>query len=502
MNKKIMAFIISLLLVFSFTGTAAASNSFPENEAQESIQEALDYFQDIQNKDGGFPCKEGRESNRDTTAWVIMAVRAAGEDPDGSSWSKAGNTPVDYLQDCTKSLESTNDCARILLALSAAGQGVTYNGINPADKIMSVQHENGHLGKLVNSHMWSILALASVSRDIPDSENARDWLLEQQQENSGFSWAPGGRSDVDDTSIALQALILLGQDRESAAVKDALDYIKDYQQENGGFSSGWFSSDPNASTDAWVLQGLLAAGENPVSEKWSVNNNDVISHILSLQSNKGYFNWKPGVKSSPVKVTACTVMALAGKPFPVNVNYDKFTSKSSNTSKFSDLSPGHWAYDPVMQLVNNNILSGYPGGVFKPGEPVSRAEFTKFMAYGLDLQGINSSAAGKFKDVPQDKWYYNVVSIAAQKGYVNGRSEDVFAPRGKITGGEMAAMLVRALPEEKQYEVKSGPYWYSASVRRAEKNGLLCPGFDAQANATRAQCAYSIVQLRDILGIK
>jgi hypothetical protein len=101
--------------------------------------------------------------------------------------------------------------------------------------------------------------------------------------------------------------------------------------------------------------------------------------------------------------------------------------------------------------------------------------------------------------VPESYWANRVISIAVDKGYVKGRPGGIFDPGGKITGGELAAMLVRALPPEKQVEVEAGPYWYSGSVQLAGDNGLLYPGFDARAYATRAQCAYSIARLKNLL---
>jgi len=72
-------------------------------------------------------------------------------------------------------------------------------------------------------------------------------------------------------------------------------------------------SKSNSATDARVLQGLFTAGENPVSEEWSINGKNAVTHLLSLQSTDGFFNWTSDVESSPVMMTAYAVMALAKK---------------------------------------------------------------------------------------------------------------------------------------------------------------------------------------------
>lgn len=515
--KKFALYVVTFILSLSITNIALASNSFPQQQVDRSINKAINYLHSIQNDDGGFPADKGRDSSRVTTAWVIMALIAAGEDVTGENWASHGQTPVDYLKNSKDSLEETNDYARTLLALTAANRGTVYQGMNLAEKIASFQQSSGQFAQLaqgeqglINSHMWSILALASTGQDIPNKEQAKQWLLNRQNADGGFGWAEGVASDADDTAVAVQTLVLLGENpQDSSAIKDALNYLKEYQDKNGGFSTGWMNDDSNSATDAWVLQGLLAAGEDPVSEKWSVDGKNAVTHLLSLQSSEGFFNWKPGVKSSPVKMTAYAVMALSKKPLPVNI-VNSAAGKNGRTSSedksvisdsgiFTDLSPAYWAYNPVMELVNKKILSGYPDGTFRPGKPVTRAEFTKFMVYGLGCRGMSSDNAEKFTDVPEEHWAFNVISIAADKGYVGGKSEKIFDPDGNITGAELAAMLVRALPPEKRSGAGGGPYWYSSSVQQAEKNGLLYPGFDARANATRAQCAYSIVQLRNLL---
>ncbi len=66
------------------------------------VQQALAYFQAMQNDDGGFPYQKpsdfGTETDANSTAVVIQAILAAGQDPVGAEWATAeGKTPVDAL---------------------------------------------------------------------------------------------------------------------------------------------------------------------------------------------------------------------------------------------------------------------------------------------------------------------------------------------------------------------------------------------------------------------
>ncbi len=508
--KNLVCLCMVLLLVFASTNVVFAANSLPEQEVTHSIDRAVEYLHSIQNEDGGFPSRAGRPSSRGVTCWVIMALKAAGEDVTCSAWQPSGLNPVDFLNNYEKLLDETTDYARMLLTLTAAGQGLVYQDINLAEKIVPFQQSSGQFAQpakgeegWVNSHMWSILALSSVGYDIPNKEKAREWMLNHQNEDGGFGWIEGTASDSDDTGVALQTLVLLGEDpANSIAIKNALDYLKTCQEEDGGFNCGddWMAADTNSASTSWGLQGLIASGEDITGEKWTINGNNPVSYLLSLQNNDGSFNWKKDVISSPVTMTAYAILALAQKPFPVNIDhYSNNNPVASGNSTFSDLSSNNWAYKPIINLVEAGVLSGYPDGTFKPDKSVSRAEFTKFMVCGLGLENMNTTNAKGFPDVPGNHWAQKYISISVDKGYVNGMPDGSFNPNGQIKGAELATMIVRALPEEEKNKMVEGPEWYSGYVSLAEENGLLYPGFQANVSATRAQCAYSIVQLRNLL---
>jgi squalene cyclase len=67
----------------------------------EAIQKALAFFQEQQNDDGGFPAIKpsewGTDSNANSTANVIMALLAVGENPAGEKWTKDGGNPLTAL---------------------------------------------------------------------------------------------------------------------------------------------------------------------------------------------------------------------------------------------------------------------------------------------------------------------------------------------------------------------------------------------------------------------
>jgi squalene cyclase len=65
------------------------------------IQKALAFFETQQNDDGGFPAIKpsewGTDTNANSTANVVMALLAVGQDPTAEMWKKSGGDPMSAL---------------------------------------------------------------------------------------------------------------------------------------------------------------------------------------------------------------------------------------------------------------------------------------------------------------------------------------------------------------------------------------------------------------------
>ena len=68
----------------------------------EAVTKALAYYKSIQNDDGGLPYQNpsdyGTDTDANSTAVVIQAIIAAGQDPAGADWTAASGTPVAALE--------------------------------------------------------------------------------------------------------------------------------------------------------------------------------------------------------------------------------------------------------------------------------------------------------------------------------------------------------------------------------------------------------------------
>ncbi len=312
-SKLFIILLIFTLLAPFLLAVPAAAASYPYATSDSQISSALDYLHSQQDS-------TGKIDNFATSAWVVMAIAAAGENP--ADW-KVGSNPsiVDYLAANAGSASSASDYSRMLLAIAAAGEDPTNFGGRDFVALLEAQHNNSQIGdvKLLNDDFWGVMGLVAAGEDPASSNTIQDslaFILANQNQDGGWSWGVGSDSDVDDTAAAIMALISAGENPASAAINKATAYLATTQMANGGFES-WGST--NADTDSWGICALVAAGKDPTSWE-NTSGNSPVDDLLSFQQAGGAFYWQNGnAGMSVAKTTACAVIALLGKHFPVTV---------------------------------------------------------------------------------------------------------------------------------------------------------------------------------------
>lgn len=179
---------------------------------------------------------------------------------------------------------------------------------------------------------------------------------------------------------------------------------------------------------------------------------------------------------------------------------------------FTDLQ-GHWAREIIAPLARAGIVQGYPGGLFKPDQPISRLEFTVILARGLGLTG-NAREPLPFADAGAiPSWARAGLAAAYDTGLVRGD-----APTGAFNGhrplnrAELAAMLHRALstragsrlPAENDARPAFGdwsliPAWARDAAASLGSLGIMSgrpgPLFAPAAPAGRAEAAAALGRL-------
>lgn len=246
--------------------------------------------------------------NAGQTAWITQALKAAGQD----------NLSLSYLDGAE--INNANEAAKAILAITAAGQNpYDYQNENYVGRLFDF-YNNNQIGstQLLNDDFWGVLALRAAGEPVEAAAVAggKNFIMENQNNDGGWAWAPDSESDTNDTAAAIMALLEAGLSDESREIESAVDYLRNVQNNDGGFpfSSG---GESDSGSDSWVISALNKLDVNLNS--WQKNGHGPVEHLESLALPNGSFKWLAGDEAGNLSMTAFAAVALAGASYPVAV---------------------------------------------------------------------------------------------------------------------------------------------------------------------------------------
>lgn len=262
----------------------------------------------------GMPEAEAYLKSQTPDAWITQALIAAGET----------NMSISHLSSVTEGgFNPTNDYAKTILALAAAGENpTTFGNIDYVAKLKSY-YNNNQMGDatLLNDDIWSSLAFASIKKaDSVEAIAAKNFLLSHQNADGGWGYAVGGSSGSNDTAAAIMALIEAGVAVNSTVITKAVAFLHTLQNNDGGFMNdpAW-GTDSDSGSDGWVTSAIYKIGQDPTA--WIKNGNNPLAHMQLLQDNTDGGFWWVDPAGNPAfnnkAMTAYVVIALVGKSFPI-----------------------------------------------------------------------------------------------------------------------------------------------------------------------------------------
>lgn len=174
-------------------------------------------------------------------------------------------------------------------------------------------------------------------------------------------------------------------------------------------------------------------------------------------------------------------------------------------ASFSDLSTSDECYNAVVELTSKNIISGFPDGTYRPQTPLTRAQMAKLICVAKDLpQPIALASTTNFNDVPSSHWSINYVNASAAAGIVGGYPGGIFKPDEKITRAELARMLRRAIEmpvittTTVNFSDVATSYWAHSEIQTVAHYGIMGGSngkFRPTEAATRAEIALAIYNM-------
>jgi energy-coupling factor transport system substrate-specific component len=294
----------------------------------------LSYLLGAQNGDGGFGAAPGQASSQLYSGWAALGLAAAGINPQQAS--PGGSSLSSYLASGAGAQTDPGSLERTILAVRAAGLSATsFGGRN---LVAALQHDIGPSGSVSDQTNWTAFGLLALrASGVTPPGRMAHWLVRQQDGDGGFNFGTaGGFSDVDDTGSVLEALARISGNRVAAARARAVRYIEHHQNHDGGFPAT-AGAGSNAQSTAWAIQGLIAAGADPGSLRRG-GGATPLDYLRSLEAADGHIRYSRGSDQTPVWVTAEAIMALDGKPLPIQT-----PPRSGPTSGSSGSRPQHAA---------------------------------------------------------------------------------------------------------------------------------------------------------------
>ena len=308
-------------------GTPAAGTPVVETPAVDpALERAAAYLVGQQGDDGCFSCL-GETSDPGTTADAVVALKAAAFG--GVEVGAALAAAAAYLEGQAAVYAATGpgQAAKLALAAVAAGRdprafdGVDLlalaTGTGMATPVGTPTAGPALYGDGAYVHALAMLALAAALEPVPP---AAVEALRATQRADG-SWAfddPGGAGsgDSNTTALVIQALVAAGHGTDPM-VASALGFLKSLQTTTGQFA--FQAAEPlvaDANSTSLAVQAILAVGQDPATvDDWG----NATRGLLAFQNVSGAFRYQDIEPSDNFLATLQAVPALAGLPLPVGV---------------------------------------------------------------------------------------------------------------------------------------------------------------------------------------
>jgi CubicO group peptidase (beta-lactamase class C family) len=175
--------------------------------------------------------------------------------------------------------------------------------------------------------------------------------------------------------------------------------------------------------------------------------------------------------------------------------------------RFKDVPATSWAFAAVSDLSARGLITGYADGKFHPDSPVTRAEYAKLICSAMGIQPV-AAASDPFSDVTSSYWAAGFIVAAVHKGWLTGYPGHVFKPEEPVSVAQALAVIARSQGWTERADlpytdVQPG-YWarafvqacYAKGIIRNPDTGIVTDGkLNPEGQCSRAQACVLINRL-------
>lgn len=529
-KTKLLALILAFLMLVTSVGV------FAEENTQEEIQIS-------------YQLSAEAVSLRDNIAQVLADVEDGWSAFDMSLYQKIPDAVVSMSDEMKQTIidscidkavsdgVTASDLAKSEIVLRSLGvdssELCTSDGesISNAELLFNADHTaSGHY-----SVPWIFLADLQGNLNLTDEQ--KNSLIEVLQQNSaggtfGYEWDGVQYPDPDTGAVVLAALAPMYNTNDNA--KSLCDEIfaafESIISESGSFGS--------ANSDAFVIIGLLAMGENPYEFCHETSGKSVVDGLLSSvnETNNGFTFWgADNFMATEQGFRALVALSLyEGEALNIYDFSDAEVVSGRHSEAPEDTTEPEVPDEPITPEVpevpevpvvpdepeeegdtSGSIFGGggntIGGGSYRPSKPKEPSEPKEEPEKEPEKEPEEKpeeKPTPEFSDT-DNHWAKDGIDYVTSLGIMNGVAEGIFAPEEKLTRGMLVTMLYRLSGDEavgaNEFSDVAEDAWFADSAVWAKENGIASGygdgTFGANDEVTREQLVVFLMRYAELKGI-
>ncbi|MDL4842847.1 S-layer homology domain-containing protein [Aquibacillus rhizosphaerae] len=212
---------------------------------------------------------------------------------------------------------------------------------------------------------------------------------------------------------------------------------------------------------------IFPLSENVAAEEFEdvSSKSNFFEEITYLSSHNIIFGYKDGSFKQGKEVTRGDAAIMIGRALGLD--------GTKRPNKFSDVSTESVASGFIASAVDKGIIKGFGNNTYRPRDVVTRGQMAIFLARAFNLEKQSSIA---FTDVSGGKASYESIKKILANGITTGYADNTYRPNNPVTRGQYSAFLARALNDQFKVDIPTPPInpnegSFTKAVRNALPNG-------------------------------
>lgn len=385
---------LTMLLATPGTATADTRPTLAPDESLSVASQAAGWLAGSQiQPDGAIHDHSGRP-DAVATGWSVLAMRAAGLDQESER-------PAGWLEGNVDALARDGDqdspaglALLVLVARAENRPAEAFGGQDLVARLLATRDPDGLFGPphdlpgtdpIGGAPARQGLVLSALGAAGRTDAGAADWLEMRQCPDGGWQFrridpSTPCQASPDVTGYAVQGLAAVGRQ----IPPDAIDALARMQRPDGGF--GLFGTRSDAFGTALGLQALIAAGQDPNTQRWRKGTGAAAATpfqaLLRYATDpSGGFSLQPN-QPPDASWTARVVIAAAGQPLPLaasdpelgdqdgaaasdpNASNTTGASGSGSSTDSGGITTGSDSFSPIPLLAGGAVALGIVGAIY------------------------------------------------------------------------------------------------------------------------------------------